>query len=167
MIDNIIEAWNSNILRYLDDVNQEQHQAVGLVIPIVDQDGERSYPALVSQDGESRYVFADDAFNLGIYHKLLNIDYTGSKGYGERQIMQARADLMLVCWGWLRSISARNAERMIFNESPKDVQLLQSLLDRKQVFNTEFSGINFFLPSDLFLFSMRYRVQYTITKECK
>lgn len=167
MIDNIIELWNSNILIYLDDIDQKQHQAVGLTIPVVEQDGERIYPALVSQDGDSKYVFADDKFNIGIYHKLLNIDYTGSKTYGDRQILQARADLMLVCWGWLNSISAREAERIILNESPKDIQLLQSSFDRKQVFNSEFSGINFFLPADLFLFSIKYRVQYTVAKECK
>lgn len=162
----IIKKWNTSILNEFGDICQVS----GLAIPIIQKDGEDVfYPAVISEDGEGVYVFVDDNYRFGIYHRLIGIDYTTQtgKGYGDGERIKPIADILLVCWGFLDFTTANELERKLFNLSPKEVRFTISNFDRKHVFAGEFSGITFNLPPEIFLFSIRYKVQFSIDKNCK
>ena len=99
MIENVVNIWNESVNNHFAGINKKVY---GLATPIVKQDnGNVFFPAIVEVDGNSKYVFADDDYYFGIYHKLNNIDYSkgASRGYGDNSIIQAVADLQLICWG--------------------------------------------------------------------
>lgn len=125
-------------------------------------------PAIICNDGECHNVFIDDDYSLGIYHKLNAKTYETltNKGYGDGLRNICTADLSLICWGFKNSVCAEDLENLIISKFPKDVKIVSTDFDRKRVFSSEFQGINFFLPPDVFLFSIKYKVQFEIKKSC-
>ena len=96
MIEETINIWNNNIDNSLEGISKSIY---GLAIPIVEKlDDELFYPAVVNDKGECSYVFVDDESKFGVYHKLMNIDYSSqsAKGYGDGEQIQAKANLMIV-----------------------------------------------------------------------
>lgn len=166
MIEKIIEKWNEAIVNHFADVSK---MVSGIATPVLQKDSEEVFfPAIISQSGDCEYPFADDTFVFGVYHRLLNIDYSKGqgKGYGDNNRIQAAADVLLICWGWTEFDSALNLERKLFSLAPETVSFISSNFDRKQVLSGEFSGIGFFLPPEVFLFSIKYRVPFTANKNC-
>lgn len=167
MIREVIKEWNNAIEMQFDDANK---QIAGLAMPIVVQEesSQLSYPALVSEDGESNYVFADDNYKLGVYHRLLSKSYqtVPGKGYGDDEAVLMTADMMLVCWGWLSLEYPERVEQMLYSVSPSSATIVGVNFDRQSVFSAEFKGIPFFLPQEVFLFSIKYKIQARVKKRC-
>jgi len=166
MIESAVSNWNKAVINHFPD---SQKMINGIATPIIERDkGNRFFPVIVKKDGDCVYPFADDDYMFGIYHRLLNIDYlkNQSKSYGDNSRIKAVAELLLVCWGWISFIDVLQMERTLHSLSPKSILFSQVNFDRRQVFFSEFSRVNFFLPPELFLFSIRYKVQFTVDKNC-
>lgn len=172
-IDSIITSINEALSESLECV---PGIAYGLAEPVIrreDGDTEESttdvdYPAIIDSDGECSDVFVDDRYKMGLYHRLISKTYEtlANKGFGDKMQNICIADFYLVCWGFRSSLIAEDVEQFIISKLPEKIKVVTTEFDRKRVFTTEFNGINFFLPPEIFLFSLRYRVQYEVKPPC-
>jgi hypothetical protein len=147
----------------------ENIRLMELAEPVVrNEDAEEWIPAVVENSGEDTTVFADDEYPLGVYHRLLSKAYATvpNKGYGDSVRIMTIADMKLVCWGFRNTLNttADRIESFIYATLPADVLPVRSIFDRAAVFGAEFKGIEFFLPEEVFLFSMDYKLQYPVNK---
>jgi hypothetical protein len=145
----------------------------GLAEPVIRRvSGDEVFPVVVDFDGEDTEVFADDDFPVGIYHRLISKTYSEPKikhQYGEQAVQQAVADMILICWVFRNRVRATAdvIESLIYSSFQKEIKAGTSSFDRRAVFAGEFSGLPFFLPEDVMLFSMKYRFMYPITdRDC-
>lgn len=176
MVENIINKINANIISRSDELcNAQEPLLYGLASPVLirsvnDEEDQIAYPAIIDDEGECKYVFADDDYPFGVYHRILSRNYSQTKkGFGDSNYDVAIDDLLLVCWGFrnLLQMDSISFERQIIIPSlPNEALLLQSNFDQFAVFNTEFKNIVYNLIPELFLFSVKYKVQYTFIREC-
>lgn len=147
----------------------------GLASPVLvlsyDEDNETAFPSVIDHlTGECEYVFLDDDYQCGWYHRLLSKSYGKAKGFGDSDRDVEISDIMIVCWGFITKTgkSAEQFESAILIPSmPKAVQLISTNFDQFSVFSQEFKKIDYNLHPEEFLFSFRYRVQYPFSRECK
>ena len=172
-VSDIINSIDDALKKRIDTINcLSDSQFFGLVEPIVRrEDDDKWFPVVVDNQGEDTYVFVDDDFPMGIYHRLIGKSYSVQQGksFGDNTAMLINVDMLLVCWCFRDKINTTVdvIESMIFASSPKDITPVQSNFDRNNVFLNEFKGIPFFLPEEVFLFSMRYKASYPANKrEC-
>lgn len=174
MIEGIINKINANIvLRSGELCNIGNPVRLGLAEPVIvkseDDDNDMSFPAIIDDEGECRYVFADDDYPFGVYHRLINRTYSMKKGYGDKDLDVRTDEIILVCWGFrnlLRMDPISFESQIIVPALPKEGLLIQSNFDRLSVFNNEFKNVDYNLIPELFLFSVKYKVQYTFDREC-
>ena len=97
----------SNINQAITNIMGNDISLFGICQPVVvvEQDGESKYPALVSIDGEAQYVFMDDSFLFGGYHKLINKSFSKVAGQGRKDVDIAIYELAFVFWGFRGKIS--------------------------------------------------------------
>jgi len=170
-----VDKINESIIKRLSDFDcLANSQVYGVAEPIIrsDEDSEEWIPVLVDNDGEDHYIFVvDDDYPMVLYHRLLSKSYVVDRKskYGDDIGLSIQADMRLVCWGFRNMVktTAEQIESFIFASLPSNVNPVKSNFDRLAVFNNEFKGIKFFLPEEVFLFSMDYNFKYTPNKrEC-
>ncbi|PXV61171.1 hypothetical protein CLV62_1254 [Dysgonomonas alginatilytica] len=178
MIENIITKINANIGNRSGELcDVEVPILYGLALSILvrsldeDEDEDQiAYPAIVDNEGECKYVFADDDYSFGVYHRILNRSYSQTKkGYGDTNYDIATDEMILICWGFrdlLKMDSLTFESQIIVPSLPKEALLVQSNFDQFSVFNNEFKNVVYNLIPELFLFSIKYKVQYTFNREC-
>ena len=145
----------------------------GLAEPVLRSESEEEvFPVIVDDKGECTAIAADDDFPAGIYHRLLSKTYSFApmkSQFGNEKVQQAEAELLLICWAFREATgtTADIIESLIYASFDTTINAIQSNFDRRAVFGGEFSGIPFFLPEEVMLFSMKYRFKYPAqAKEC-
>lgn len=176
MIDKVIEAINSNIGNRAEDLCKMNNPVLyGIASPVLirsDYEGEDqvAYPAIIDNEGEGKYVFADDDYSFGVYHRIISRNYSQTKkGYGDSNYDIAIDDITLICWGFRNQLNmdALSFENQIIVPAlPKEALIVQSNFDQFSVFNGEFKNVVYNLIPELFLFSVKYKVQYVFNREC-
>jgi hypothetical protein len=175
MIDNVIQAINSNIsIRSEELCKCKDPVLYGIAAPVLirsnyEEEDQVVYPAIIDNEGECKYVFADDDYSFGIYHRLVNRGYATTKGVGDTNLDVRIDEIILICWGFrnILRMSSENFEREIIIPSlPKEALLVQSNFDKFGVFNNEFKNVTYNLIPELFLFSVKYKVQYIFERRC-
>jgi hypothetical protein len=171
----------ASIINGIDDALKERMRRVdclsnsqffGLVEPIVrKEEDDKWFPVIIDNQGEDSYVFVDDDYPVGVYHRLLGKSYTVNQkaGFGDNVGMILTVELLLLCWGFRNKINATAdaMETMIFASLPNTIIPVQSDFNRNNVFSGEFKNIPFFLPEEVFLFSMKYKASFQVNKrEC-
>jgi len=165
MIYQIVDKINTA----LEEAFSIPSQIHGIAEPILIKDDEEVFiPTIIDKDGECSDVFVDDDFKVGLYHKLNSKNYTLSqnKGYGDDPKVIVVADMSMLVWGFLAAAKAEDVQEFIFAKSPREMRFNSVNFDRKQVFSGEFQNVDFFLPPEVFLFKINYKVQYTAVKSC-
>jgi hypothetical protein len=165
MIQTIINSINSAILLHCTKLDVSVR---GLAQPVYILDDDEQIIPAITLDGEDSHVFIDDSYIFGSYHKLNGKTYSHETktGYGDAYKVMCVADLSMIVWGFEKNIAADDMEKFIFTVAPKDMIFLKTDFDKKRVFQSEFSGVDFFVPEDVFLFKINYRVQYEVKKAC-
>jgi hypothetical protein len=140
------------------------------VVRLVDE-GEEWFPVVIDDAGEDRYVFVDDDYPLGIYHRIAGKTYVAApkSTYGDTPALTVQADMKLVCWGLRNRVQTTSdrIESFIYASLPSVATPVRSSFDRSLVFSNEFRGVQFFLPEVAFLFSIDYHLKYTpVRREC-
>jgi hypothetical protein len=174
MIEDIINKINANIVSRSGELcNIGNPVLSGLAEPVIvkseDDDNDMSFPAIIDNEGECRYVFADDDYPFGVYHRLINRAYSVKKGYGDKDLDVRTDEIILACWGFrnlLKMDPVSFESQIIVPALPKEGLLVQSNFDKLNVFNNEFKNVDYYLIPELFLFSVKYKVQYTFDREC-
>jgi hypothetical protein len=140
------------------------------VVRLVDED-EEWFPVVIDNAGEDRYVFVDDDYPLGIYHRIVDKTYVPApkSTYGEAQALSVQANMKLVCWGLRDRVmtTSDRIESFVYASLPEVATPVRSSFDRFLVFSNEFRGVRFFLPEVAFLFSIDYFLRYApVKREC-
>ncbi|MDR2003950.1 MAG: hypothetical protein LBQ74_13035 [Prevotella sp.] len=146
----------------------------GLSEPVIiratdSEDDMTAYPAVIDNDGECQYVFADDNYPFGVYHRLLSSNYSQKKGSGRKDLDVRIDEVLLICWGFRNQVqmdSVTLENQIIVPSFPTEILIVQTIFDRYAVFNSEFKKIAYNLAPELFLFSVKYRMQYVFDREC-
>lgn len=129
---------------------------------------ETGFPAIVTADND-RYVFIDDDYIFGTYHRLNAKTYSHDfkSGYGDSSKTICTFDMSIVGWGFIKHLSAEALEALIISCIPKkDYQVVKTDFDAKRVSQGELSGIPYFIPEDAFLFRLNYTVKVPVKNEC-
>lgn len=170
MINTIVGQINTALVAAFGDIPSYVH---GIAEPIImtsetETDEPLFVPMIINGTGDQIYVFVDDAVQVGIYHRILGKTYERqtAKGYGDSAKVLVKVDMGLVCWGFIPGVKAEELERFIYSKAPASMQFISTNFDRKQVFNQEMPGVDFMLPPELYLFNIKYRVQYPANNAC-
>lgn len=175
MLSNIINSINNNINKRSSLLcNNNRSLLFGLASTVLvrsdDEDDKAGYPALINNEGECRYVFADDDYSFGVYHRLINRSYNqDKKSFGNANSDTAIDEVNLICWGFrnqLKMDALSFENQVIIPSLPKEALLIQSVFDKFTVFNSEFKNIAYDLIPEQFLFSVKYKVQYNFNRKC-
>jgi len=172
-INDIVEKINGTIIRQLKCKTGEEFPAqlfgISFPIQIKDTDSDGSFPAVIDTDGECRYVFSDDDFAFGLYHRLLSKTYDKAKGYGDGDSDTETDEMITVVWGFSNrlGINALDFEHEIIIPSiPKECALVSSDFDSYRVVNNEFRNINYLNKPEEFIFSVKYKFRHVFNRIC-
>jgi len=173
MIEDKIKIINSNIKNMLEckKLKLKKCAIYELAQTATYRDDEGSaVPLIITNDGEGKYIFSDDKYIFGCYHKILNKNYSESKGFGDNKKTVEVAEMILIVWGFSDKINM-NAEqfesKIIMPSMPDDVMLVASDFDRYRVISGEFKGFNYEPKPEEFVFSVRYRVTSKYLRKCR
>lgn len=168
ILENAIQETNERLRKNLEaSPCLASAQLFGLAEPILRKDrNDEVIPAIISPKGEDTYIQLDDEYPFGLYHRLLSRTYQSARGYGDDQRYTCIDEVLTVCWGFREKVNPLALESYLFASLPPEARVMQSSFDRFSVFSGEFSGVPFFFPEDAFLFSLKYRVQYSLTAGC-
>ena len=176
MIEVVVNRINDNIKNRSEDLyGGSDLKLHGLASPILvrstdSEEDHTAFPAIINNEGECTYVFADDDYSFGVYHRILNRNYAQTKkSYGDSDLDVAIDEVVLICWGFrdqLKMDALTFESQIIIPSLPKEALLLQSNFDQFSVFNGEFKKVVYNLIPEQFLFSVKYKVQYTFNREC-
>jgi len=175
MIEDVANSINYNIKSRAEEICKCNNSLLcGLASPILvrsmDEDDQVAFPAVINNDGECKYVFSDDDYSFGIYHRIINRSYSQNKqGYGDTNYDVAIDEIVLICWGFRNQLNmdALSFENQIIVPAlPKEALLIQSNFDQFGVFNGEFKNVIYNLIPEQFLFSVKYKVQYVFNRKC-
>lgn len=137
-------------------------------VAIVNQKGsQKSFPALFDVNGEGRYPFLDDKFDLGFYHRVNSNRFLPNyRNFGRDKDRYVESDMMLIVWGFSKvlQLSKYEVEEIVRKAFPNEALLLQSIFDSLQIFNREFRGYKFNIRPEEFVFSIQYKVRYAENK---
>lgn len=172
-IEHIVEEINETVIRQLKcKTGEEFHgQFFGIAFPVLikDEDGERSFPAIIDTEGECSYVFSDDSYSFGIYHRLLSKTYSQAKGFGDGNLDIENDEMAMIVWGFSNQLdmNALDFEREIITPSiPKKATLVSSDFDSYRIANGEFRNANYLNKPEEFIFSVKYKVQFKFDRIC-
>jgi hypothetical protein len=152
--------------------NELPFRAFTLAKPVQITDGttDMSMPAIIDNDGECHYVFTDDSYALGWYHRLISRSYSKKTGYGDVDLTVETNEILLVCWGLSNVLNMQAEEvesKIIVPAIPGKADLVSSGFDAKSVLNGEFRNINYLNRPEEFVFSVRYKVPATFNRKCR
>lgn len=172
MIDKLIEGINGKITAALADVPCFAGSKIfGVAEPILRRkEGKDEWiPAIVQNlpDGDDTYPFVDDDIPIGIYHRILLKSYSQTgNSYGDD--LSVSANMKLICWGIRDGAipTPYDAEALIFKASPDLFVKANTRFERQAVFSDEFKGVQFFLPQTVFLFEIKYVLEYNQSVSC-
>lgn len=137
-------------------------------VVVIGNDGEVKYPAIVTLDGECTYVFLDDKYKFGGYHRLLNKTFSKVAGQGRRDVDLATYEMLFVAWGFRSKlqIDEISLEEKLLAAFPVKADLVQTNYDKQSIFNSEFKGFDYNVNPDEILMSIKYKVQVRIKRSC-
>ncbi|MDR1764406.1 MAG: hypothetical protein LBR64_10750 [Dysgonamonadaceae bacterium] len=169
----IIENINERILAGINCLKGSiPVRAFGLAKPVnlIDDSIDGSLPAIIDNEGECYYVFTDDEYPLGFYHRLISRTYGKQKGYGDNDLDAQTDELIIVVWGLSKQLEmqAEEVEReIIIPAIPAKAVPVQSNFDAKTVCQTEWRGYNYINKPEEFIFSTRYRISTVFNRKCR
>ena len=172
-IENIVENINETIIRQLKCKTGDEFpgQLFGIAFPIQikDVDSELSIPAIIDTDGECSYVFSDDSFSFGLYHRILSKSYGKAKGFGDGDLDVETDEMSMIVWGFSNQLKMNSLDferEIIIPSIPKKALLVSSDFDSYRVANNEFRNANYLNKPEEFIFSVKYKVQFKFDRIC-
>ncbi|MDR1221338.1 MAG: hypothetical protein LBL07_00460 [Tannerella sp.] len=172
-LEKTVEKINETIVRQLrcKTGNEFPVRTFGIAFPvqIMDGDTESSIPAIVLNDGECHYVFSDDDYPVGLYHRLVSKSYAKAKGYGDGDLDIETDDVSLIVWGFSNRLNMSPVEferEIVIPSIPKSAVLVSSDFDSHRVIGGEFRNVNYVNRPEEFILSVKYRIQFKFDRIC-
>lgn len=144
----------------------------GVADPIVIRDENDSiFPVIIDNDGECRDVLFDDSKDVSIYHRLNTKTYgtVSTAGYGDIPQRSVVYEMAMIVCGRRDKINVYDMERAcvfgIENTSNAKqrikCEVITSNFHRPQVFASEYTGVQFPIQPNIFLFKINYKITRT------
>lgn len=179
-----MKAYLSNIV---DEINKPlfagvpRKKLIGIAEPIVvtDKGKARTMPTYIDNDGNAFYVGPDDDFDILLYHKCNGITVrSAAVSYGDENFIVNTARMSMIVFGRRDTLRMRSDEAAVYMQSvipdkattpvymATNITVTDIVLATQQVFNGEFSGFDFFVKPEQFLFRLNYNIESTFSKAC-
>ncbi|GHT33558.1 hypothetical protein FACS189434_07970 [Bacteroidia bacterium] len=173
-IENIINTINANIKAQIackTGLDASQFRFFGLASLIRVKDESISYfqPTAVHNSGECVSVSPDDCDAAGGYHRILSKTYQDGQQWGNTRETVETSEMKLVVWGFTRALqmSQYDFERdIIVPAMPDGISLVSTNFDSHQTATEEFKGMDYLIPPEEFMFSVKYRYQWKFNRKC-
>ena len=138
-------------------------------------------PAIISVDGEAKYMTFDDLQEISIYHRIANSSYAQNKdkSYGDGYTTFTQSydlDLVVMADRKRTQVSPDVLEAAIASNMPdkdtlpgvKYINILSISANHnsRSLFSQEFQGVTYYLKPEHIFFSIRYRAELEYTKGC-
>jgi hypothetical protein len=144
----------------------------GVADPIVVRDESESvFPVIIADNGECYDVLLDDSKDVSLYHRLNMKTYgtVNTAGYGDKPQQTIVYDMAMVVCGRRDKINPHDMERAcvfgITNTTNAKqritCEVTTSNFNRLQVFTGEYTGVQFPIQPDIFLFKINYKITRT------
>jgi hypothetical protein len=170
----VIDNINAGIISAIECLfgGEAPFMAFGLAKPvqIAEERSDMSIPAIIDNKGECHYVFTDDDYAIGWYHRLVARNYSKSKAWGDSDNDVKTDEILLVCWGFSNVLNMQAEEvesGIIIPAIPMRSDLVASNFDAKSVLNGEFRNINYLNKPEEFIFSVKYKVSKVFMRKCR
>jgi len=162
----MIEDYITRINEAIQSCLNVPCQIHGLSESCLTGEEENFLPGIIDENGDVFNVFIDDDYRFGCYHKLVAKTYQNAtnKGYGDAPKSIQIVDMNLICWAF--NAKAEKLEQLIYSVVPSDVKFTSSDFDKIKIFKQEIKGFDAQLAPEVTLFSIKYRVQYQVSKAC-
>jgi len=163
----IVEKINESIAASTG-LNEKAMQLFGLADPVIlrDKNGDATFPVIIDADGECHDVLLDDAFDMSLFHRLNKKTYTTDriKGYGDDPKRVCVHDMSLFVSGKRHAIDVYRLEHLCVaaiegaGARNATTEVTETDFNRIRVFVNEYTGIQFPLQPDIFLFKINYKL---------
>ena len=149
----------------------------GVADPIVIRDDSESiYPVIINNEGECHDVLFDDSKDLSLYHRLQSKSYntTVVAGYGDDPQRSVVYDMSMIVCGKRSSINTYEMEQLCVSaiEGATNAkyrvkcEAVNTNFNRMQVFISEYTGVQFPIQPNIFLFKISYKIT-RVKSPCK
>ena len=174
MIEQIVEQINESIVKLLrcksecEDLSFKVH-GIASPIQVQEEESDKSIPAIILNNGDCEYVFSDDDYSAGCYHRINSKTYGTAKGFGDNDRDTENVEVVLVVWGFQNQLNVSNLEferEIIVPAIPQKALLVSTDFNSYRVANSEFRNINYLPKPEEFIFALRYKVQYAFERKC-
>lgn len=162
-INNLLNSGLCNITNIVSGI------AEPILVKEDDGDDEKYIPAIIDNTGDCIYPFVEDEYKLGIYHRLIGKTYSQAQngGFGDGKKTICISELNMIVWGFRSStLNQEDCEQYIYSKISGPAIIQSVNFDRNSVFASEFKGVKFFLHPEVFLFSIKYKVQFEVKASC-
>lgn len=184
-LNNIVEFLNITIKGRLLKYPTAGYNGVATYATKDQKQGEIKYPTLITYGKNGAETLAFDSNTpFTIYHRLSGTTFSKGPSYGDDAYSTISAtDLQIVVWGTRKKIDTSPEQfAMILTDTLPDIITADELsgmginninitplsinYDQRSVFAQEMQGVKYFTGPELFLFSIRYRIEGSYTKGC-
>jgi hypothetical protein len=141
-------------------------------------------PAIVNANGKAEFITPDSKYALQLYHKLHSKVYAfEKKSFGNEHYIKCTSEVTMVVFtnSKLTGVSKENIEPLIMLGLPQKLSAavmaslnvnkclitpIASNLNQNEVFAQEFSKSAYFLNEQLSMFSTKYKIEMSFSKNC-
>jgi len=140
-------------------------------------------PAIVDNDGECTDLSIDDVKAFMIYHRVIDLKYDKTDDFGDNQITQETANMIMVVYGdrnilqitkeqLVAGVEAgfpqelTKAQKQLYNLRSCEIKTGDVNLDSVLVFRGEYAGVEYNLKPNSILFSIPYTIVSEYDRSC-
>lgn len=188
-------VYLNDIVGYINKLIQERltpytnSKYYGITYQSVKNEGNSTivYPFEIDLNAKAASVAINMKESFIVYHRLQGSTFTyptnGSYGDGDTLNINSTTELQVLVMGWRKEIntSPEQLAMIVADTLPGSIkeksinkvgvrqistQAIGINYDPRAVFNSEYSGIPYFIGPEMFLFSIRYRITGSYLKGC-
>ena len=143
----------------------------GIADPVIvrdDEDGDNLFPVVIDADGECHDVLFDDANDVSAFHRLNTKTYQTMRvsGFGDDPQRVVTYDMSLYVSGRRSAIDQYRLEHLCVaaienaanGEKRTSTDVVSTNFNRVQVFQSEYTGLQFPIQPNIFLFKINYKL---------
>lgn len=145
------------------------------------------YPTIINLFGKAEYTGFDNRVPFTAYHRLVGSTFTRNvtRDYadGDLVMINSVTDVQLIVWGMREKLNIKPEQLALViadllpykveaPEFPKlgilDLRVIETGIsyDQRAIFQQEIQGIPYFIGPEMFVFSVRYRIEGSYMKGC-
>lgn len=186
---NIITYINGQIANTLNTERfqgAEYYNDLVELVPIIESDVRRTYPAIIDHYGEGTSAVIDDTLPLQVYHRLLSVEYTTvpEDSYGEQgEVIHEQANMKMVVISDRNKILLHGTDLLAsiianipytmpssllssYNLINVIIEFQSAITNMEEVFRDEYAIEQLELKPNSIMYAVNYTIKTTFSKVC-